>query len=62
MTLKDEIKELKVRIKKLEKDSHPPIFKEDAYEMLNCRLMIIETFFLSRTFPDTFCLYLLHKN
>lgn len=45
MTLKDEIKELKVRIKKLEKDSHPPIFKEDAYEMLNCRLMIIETFF-----------------
>ena len=45
MTLKDEIKELKVRIKKLEKDSHPPIFKEDAYEILNCRLMIIETFF-----------------
>ena len=31
MTIKEEIKELKVRIKKLERDSHKPVFKEETY-------------------------------
>lgn len=45
MTIKEEIKELKVRIKKLERDSHKPVFKEETYNMLDCRLQIIESFF-----------------
>ena len=45
MTIKEEIKELKLRINKLEKYSHKPVFKEEAYNMLDCRLQIIESFF-----------------
>ena len=45
MTLKEQIEELKVRIKKLERDSHKPVFKEETYSMLDCRILIIESFF-----------------
>ena len=45
MTLKEQIEELKGRIKKLERDSHKPVFKEETYSMLDCRIQIIESFF-----------------
>ena len=45
MTLKEQIEELKVRIKKLERDSHNPVFKEETYSRLDCRIQIIESFF-----------------
>ena len=43
--IKLSIHELTARVDKLEKDSHPPVFKEDSYEELNSRLEVIEAFY-----------------
>ena len=47
-TLKDvqlSIHELHARLDKLEKDSHPPVFKEESYSELDSRLEVLEVFF-----------------
>ena len=43
--IKLSIHELTARVDKLEKDSHPPVFKKDSYEELNSRLEVIEAFY-----------------
>ena len=37
--------EVLVRIENLEEDSHPPVFKKEAYDNLSERLEVIEAFF-----------------
>ena len=47
-TLKDiqlTLHEVLVRIEKLEEDSHPPVFKKEAYDNLSERLEVMEAFF-----------------
>ena len=39
------IHELGIRVNSLEKNSHPPIFKKDAYEVIDARLQIMEAFY-----------------
>ena len=39
------ILKIKKEIKKLKKDSHPPVFKKDTYEDLNNRVLKLEAFF-----------------
>ena len=39
------IGDLHRRIKELEKDTHPPVFKKDTYEDLNNRMLKMEAFF-----------------
>lgn len=47
-TLRDiqlSIHEINARVDKLEKDSHPPVFKKEVYEELDARLQVIEAFY-----------------
>ena len=47
-TLKDiqlTLHEVLVRMENLEEDSHPPVFKKEAYDNLEERLEVIEAFF-----------------
>ena len=37
--------EITARVDKLEKDSHPPVFKKDSYDILDARLQVIEAFY-----------------
>ena len=37
--------ELTARVVNLEKDSHPPVFEIDSYELLDARLQVIEAFY-----------------
>tara|TARA_Y100000310_G_scaffold215770_1_gene216737 strand:- start:263 stop:469 length:207 start_codon:yes stop_codon:yes gene_type:complete len=37
--------ELEARVMNLEKDSHPPVFEIDSYELLDARLQVIEAFY-----------------
>lgn len=43
--IKLSIHELEARLDKLEKDSHPPIFNEKSYEVIDARLQVVEAFF-----------------
>tara|TARA_Y100000593_G_C4223676_1_gene293264 strand:+ start:610 stop:810 length:201 start_codon:yes stop_codon:yes gene_type:complete len=43
--IKLSIHEVQARLDKVEKNSHPPIFKEETYEELDARLQIIEAFY-----------------
>ena len=43
--IKLSIHELETRVMNLEKDSHPPVFKKDSYELLDARLQVIEAFY-----------------
>ena len=43
--IKLSIHELTARVDKLEKDSHPPVFKKDSYNVLDTRLQVIEAFY-----------------
>tara|TARA_R100001530_G_scaffold44899_2_gene33983 strand:- start:24 stop:224 length:201 start_codon:yes stop_codon:yes gene_type:complete len=52
MTTKDAIRDIKLsiheleaRLNKLEKDSHPPVFNEETYELIDARLQVVEAFF-----------------
>ncbi len=38
------IHEIEIKLSKLEKDSHPPIFTEDSYEEIDARLQVLEAF------------------
>ena len=47
-TLRDiqlSIHEIGARVDKLEKDSHPPVFKKETYEEIDARLQVIEAFY-----------------
>ena len=47
-TLRDiqlSIHEIGTRVDKLEKDSHPPVFKKETYEEIDARLQVIEAFY-----------------
>ena len=47
-TLRDiqlSIHEINARVDKLEKDSHPPVIKQEVYEELDARLQVIEAFY-----------------
>tara|TARA_Y100001963_G_C6595068_1_gene359831 strand:- start:108 stop:308 length:201 start_codon:yes stop_codon:yes gene_type:complete len=43
--IKLSIHEVQARLDKVERNSHPPIFKEETYEELDARLQIIEAFY-----------------
>ena len=43
--IKLSIHELTARLDNLEKDSHPPVFKKDTYDILDARLQVIEAFY-----------------
>ena len=45
--IKLSIHEVQARLDKVERNSHPPIFKEDTYEELDARLQVIEAFYNS---------------
>tara|TARA_R110002020_G_scaffold6892_1_gene29251 strand:+ start:671 stop:871 length:201 start_codon:yes stop_codon:yes gene_type:complete len=45
--MKLSIHEVQARLDKVERNSHPPIFKEDTYEELDARLQVIEAFYNS---------------
>lgn len=43
--IKLSIHEVQARLDKVERNSHPPIFKEETFEELDARLQIIEAFY-----------------
>ena len=43
--IKLSIHEVQARLDKVERNLHPPIFKEETYEELDARLQIIEAFY-----------------
>ena len=43
--MKLSIHEVQARLDKVERNSHPPIFKEETFEELDARLQIIEAFY-----------------
>ena len=43
--IKLSIHEVQARLDKVERNSHPPIFKEETFEELDARLHIIEAFY-----------------
>tara|TARA_B100000700_G_C14499140_1_gene603203 strand:+ start:129 stop:338 length:210 start_codon:yes stop_codon:yes gene_type:complete len=43
--IKLSIHELGERITNLERDSHPPVFKQDSYDEMDARLQVIEAFY-----------------
>jgi len=43
--IKLSIHELETRLNKLEKDSQPPVFNEECYEVVDARLQVMEAFF-----------------
>ena len=45
--MKLSIHEVQARLDKVERNSHPPIFKEGTYEELDARLQVIEAFYNS---------------
>ena len=45
--IKLSIHEVQARLDKVERNSHPPIFKEETYEELDARLQVIEAFYNS---------------
>ena len=45
--MKLSLHEVQARLDKVERNSHPPIFKEDTYEELDARLQVIEAFYNS---------------
>tara|TARA_R110000824_G_scaffold176451_5_gene355452 strand:+ start:3145 stop:3345 length:201 start_codon:yes stop_codon:yes gene_type:complete len=54
MTVEDTLKEIQLsilelgsRLDNVERNSHPPVFKEESYEELDARLQVIEAFYNS---------------
>ena len=43
--IKLSIHELGERITNLERNSHPPVFKEDTYDEIDARIQVIEAFY-----------------
>tara|TARA_R110002020_G_scaffold3900_4_gene17183 strand:+ start:136 stop:345 length:210 start_codon:yes stop_codon:yes gene_type:complete len=43
--IKLSIHELGERIANLERNSHPPVFKEDTYDEIDARIQVIEAFY-----------------
>ena len=43
--IKLSVHEMEARLNNVEKDSHPPVFNEETYELIDARLQVVESFF-----------------